>query len=80
MTWSKHTIESPCHQLLDYEEYDDCCDIILNGYYKLLAAVIRVIITSRLTYVVAVLNVKEAPEAETCKSKCSISVLLDNIH
>lgn len=34
----------------------------------------------RLTYIVAVLNIKEAPEAVSCKSSCSTRVLPDYIH
>ena len=72
----RHTIESPCHQLFDYKEHNDCCDVVLNGHYVRSAAAILLIFMSRLTYVVAILNIKEAPEAVSCKSSCSTSVPL----
>ena len=37
-------------------------------------------VTPRLTYIVAILNIKEAPEAIFGKSSCSTSVLLDYLH
>ena len=75
-----HTIETPCHQLLDYEEHNDCCDIVLDGYYVLSAVANPVLPRPRRTYVVAVLNIKEAPEAVFCKSSCSKSTLLGHVH
>ena len=66
-----HTIESPCHQLLDYEEHNDCCDIVLNRYYALSAVAILVLRVPRRTYVVAVLNIEEAPETVSCKPSSS---------
>lgn len=76
----KHTIEAPCHQLLDYEEHDDCCDIILDRYYPLLAAEVHAVRIPRLTYIVAVLNVEKAPEASPRKSSYRTIVLVDHIH
>ena len=80
MQWGKHTIETPCHQLFNYEEHDDCCDIVLNGYYELSAVTIHVLPMLRLTYIVTVLNIEEAPEAVSCKSSCSTEVLLYHVH
>lgn len=76
----KQTIETPCHQLLDYEEHNDCCDIVLDGYYAFSAAATQVIRMPRLTYIVAVLNIEEAPESVSGESSCSMNPLLDHIH
>lgn len=75
-----HTIETPCHQLLDYEEHDDCCDVILDGYYALSAVANLVLGMPRRTYVVAVLNIEEAPETVPCKPSDRKNVLLDHVH
>ena len=76
----KQTIETPCHQLLNYEEYDYCCDVVLDGYYALSVVAVQVIRMLGLTYIVAILNIEEAPEAASCKSSCCTNVLPDHIH
>ena len=76
----RHTIETPCHQLLDYEEHDDCCDIVLDGYFALSAAAPLVICMPTLTYIVAVLNIEEAPESVSGESNRSMNPQLNHIH
>lgn len=57
------TVEAPSHQLLDYQEYDDSSDIILHRYWSSSAAEQKKQVGLRLTYVVAILDVEESPEA-----------------
>ena len=40
----------------------------------------QLMVMPRLTYIVAILNIEEAPETVSCKPSCSVSVLLDYIH